>query len=66
MPSEPKEEMVKMTVHVPKSIHYWAKVCAATEGKDMREVVIDALNRYLREHKGMKELERYLKRGRKR
>jgi hypothetical protein len=44
----PKEEpMVKMTVLVPKDLHRRAKVRAAETDKDMRDVVIAALEAFL-------------------
>jgi predicted HicB family RNase H-like nuclease len=45
--------MVKMTVLIPKELHRRAKVRAAETDRDMREVVIEALEVLLRaERKG--------------
>jgi RNA polymerase-interacting CarD/CdnL/TRCF family regulator len=48
------EEKVKMTVMVPRSLWKRSKLRAVEEERDLRELVIDALERYLAEKKGGK------------
>jgi hypothetical protein len=49
-----EEERVKMTVMVPRSVWKRSKLRAVEEERDLRELVIDALERYLTVKKGEK------------
>ncbi len=51
---EEAEERVKMTVAIPHSLWKRSKFRAVEEERDLREIVIDALERYLAETKGTK------------
>ena len=42
-----KTDQVKLTVEVPRSLWRTAKVRAAEEERDLREIVIDGLTMYL-------------------
>lgn len=42
-----EKELVKMTVAIPRPLWRAAKIRAVEEGRDLREVVIDSLERYL-------------------
>ena len=44
---EKREEKVKMTVAIPRSLWKKSKLRAVEEERDLRELVIDALERYL-------------------
>jgi RNA polymerase-interacting CarD/CdnL/TRCF family regulator len=48
------EEKVKMTVMVPRSLWKRSKIRAVEEERDLREVVIEALERYLKDRRGGK------------
>ena len=45
-------EEVKVTVTIAKELWKRAKIQAIKEDRDLREVVIEALERYLKEKKG--------------
>jgi hypothetical protein len=44
---ERAEEMVKMTVAIPRALWKRSKLRAVEEERDLREIVIEALQRYL-------------------
>jgi hypothetical protein len=47
MDRQEKEDKTKLTVEVPRSLWRAAKVRAAEEERDLREIVIDGLTLYL-------------------
>jgi hypothetical protein len=48
------EEKVKVTVAIPHSLWKRSKLRAVEEERDLREIVIESLERYLAEKKGAK------------
>jgi hypothetical protein len=49
-----EKELVKMTVAIPRALWRAAKIAALDEQRDLREIVIDSLERYLAEKRSKK------------
>lgn len=48
--TKPPEEMIRLNVNVPQSLHSSFKAAAALEGKRMTDLLIEFMKKYVREH----------------
>lgn len=48
--AQPAQEMKRLNMHVPRDLHDAFKAATAAEGKQMTDVLLDFIRRYVEQH----------------